>query len=227
MLDADCIINNTYPTKVNPVGIYEKYIPEENKLKFTITTSYNQEIIKQKDYSSNIQYHPPVLNQGKQNGCVAFTIASMIEYYQKRNLHHTPLSAEALYYWTRKVENTINENSGTNPKNAFQIAFDIGVPREIYHENSQQNQFVEPSDQCFNDAYINKIDGWKELFNWNNRNDPNINKSNIIIEQLRNGDVVGISVLMSNSLYHPKKTELLISVKMKNLLKEWDINLWS
>lgn len=224
---TDCILDTYYPTQLNsPIGIYEKYVPEENPkliLKLLNKTLNNKDnIIDINNISSttllplqtnNIQYHPNVLNQQQTNGCVAYTITSMIEYYQKKNLLNISLSAQALYYYTRELEGTTNQNTGTYPNDAFKITLERGIPKEIYHDNSTGNLFVKPSEQAEKDAFINKIDAWKEL----NFYVKDANKADIISEQIANGDVVGISVHMNSDLYYNNSRNGIIDVGSRNI----------
>jgi C1A family cysteine protease len=191
----DMILNNTPPPIqiTSPSAIYEKYIPESSTLKLTIPNINNiQETF-------NRQYCPPILDQEHQNSCSANTVTYMIEYYQKRNLcFTTPLSAEALYYWTRELEGSQSMDAGVRPNDTFDLARDVGVPSEKFHSNSRSNEFVKPSDIATKDASLNKINGWKQLdFS------GDVKKSDVIAERIANGDVVGICIYESQSLYSP------------------------
>lgn len=158
--------------------------------------------------------HPPVLNQNRSNGCTAYATTSMIEYYQRKNLLNISLSAQALYYWTRELNDQQNLNVGVYPDDTFKLALETGIPKQIYHDNAMQNQFTKPSIQASRDAFINKIDSWEELFNFRY---VNADKSDIIAEQLANGDVVGISIFVNSDLYYDNSRNGIVDIGSRDI----------
>ena len=76
---------------------------------------------------------PPVYNQGKLGSCTANAICAAYEYEMiKENEKYSPMSRLFLYYQERKIENSINEDSGAQIKDGIFATAKVGLCEDKY-----------------------------------------------------------------------------------------------
>lgn len=101
---------------------------------------------------------PPVYNQGKLGSCTANGIAAVYQFdemKQNKNIDFMP-SRLFIYYNERKMEGTINSDSGASIRDGIKSINKVGVcsedewPYDIYEFKEQ------PSDECYKDATKNR-----------------------------------------------------------------------
>lgn len=77
---------------------------------------------------------PPVYNQGPIGSCSGFAIAKGLgEFILKKQNRHTELSALYLYYQERKLEGTVNEDSGAHIGDGMKVLDNLGCAPETAH----------------------------------------------------------------------------------------------
>lgn len=74
---------------------------------------------------------PPILDQGELGACTAFGTTEMVHFVRlKQKLADFSPSPLFTYYATRQIENTVNEDSGAQVRNALKSAVVYGVVQE-------------------------------------------------------------------------------------------------
>lgn len=96
---------------------------------------------------------PPVRNQGTLGSCTAFATAAMVEFVRnKQQLAPWTPSPLFTYYATRKIENTIDSDSGAYVRDALKSAVQYGVTSEDNWPYITSKFAVEPPQPVWQDA---------------------------------------------------------------------------
>jgi len=94
-----------------------------------------------------------IKNQGSLGACTAFATTSMVEYVRnKEGLLTWDASPLFTYYSTRKIENTINSDSGAMVRNALKSTANDGVTKESYWPYNTSNFTICPPQSAWDDA---------------------------------------------------------------------------
>jgi len=95
----------------------------------------------------------PIKNQGRLGACTAFATTAMVEYVRnKQNLVAWDASPLFTYYATRKIENTINSDSGASVRDALKSAVNDGVVKEITWPYVVENFTITPPASAWEEA---------------------------------------------------------------------------
>jgi C1A family cysteine protease len=108
---------------------------------------------------------PPVYNQGKLGSCTANAICAAYEYeMMKQNEEYKPMSRLFLYYQERKIENTINEDSGAQIKDGIFATAKTGLCEEKYWTYDITKFTVNPSEEAYLDAGFHKTVNYARIY---------------------------------------------------------------
>lgn len=108
----------------------------------------------------------PVVNQGELGSCTANAIASGLrEYLELRTGKLTPLSRLWLYWEERRLEGTIDEDSGASIRDGMKILHKYGCPPEIDWPYDISKFTQTPPPVSFSDAIQYKISEYHRVSN--------------------------------------------------------------
>jgi C1A family cysteine protease len=98
-------------------------------------------------------YLGPVLDQGRLGSCVANACSGALSALQKRQFGgEWPLSRLLLYYEGRKIENTIQSDSGLMVRDAFKVLSKVGAAHENLHPYDIAKFTKKPPAKAYTDA---------------------------------------------------------------------------
>lgn len=103
---------------------------------------------------------PPVFDQGQLGSCTANAISGAVGLLlKKQNQYTTPMSRLFIYYNERKIEGTINEDSGASLTDGIKTMMDNGVCHETLWPYSDDTSTFKkkPSDAAYKEA-LNYLD---------------------------------------------------------------------
>jgi C1A family cysteine protease len=96
---------------------------------------------------------PPVLDQGNLGACTAFGTTEMVNFVRnKQKLPPFTPSPLFTYYTTRKIENTVEEDSGAMVRDALKSAVTYGVVAEELWRYNPAKFSIEPSPEVYAEA---------------------------------------------------------------------------
>jgi len=122
--------------------------PDERDYKFNIPSLSSYPALV--DLRSLLQ---PIKNQGNLGACTAFATTAMVEYVRaKQLLIKWDASPLFTYYSTRKIENTINEDSGAYVRDALKSAANDGVAKESTWPYVIENFTINPPTSAWDEA---------------------------------------------------------------------------
>ena len=102
------------------------------------------------DLSSKLQ---PVKNQGRLGSCTAFATTAMVEFVRnKQELLQWDASPLFTYYSTRKIENTIDSDSGAYVRDALKSVVSDGVAKETTWPYIVENFTIQPPASAWTEA---------------------------------------------------------------------------
>lgn len=136
-----------------PVLNHKKDVPDprDYKVSFTATTTTTTTI----DLRSKC---PPIFDQGNLGSCTANAVCGMFQYGQnKQTNRYLMLSRLYLYYNTRKIQNTVKQDSGASLRDTIKAAFQRGICREAFCPYVISNFTKTPSPMCYADGAKNRI----------------------------------------------------------------------
>lgn len=111
----------------------------------------------------------PVVNQGALGSCTANAIASGLKEYLLRNNQRskdlTRLSRLYLYYYSRKLDGNVNEDSGATLRNAMKALQKYGVCPEADHPYNIRKFKTKPSQNADKHAVKYKISSYHRVTN--------------------------------------------------------------
>ena len=108
---------------------------------------------------------PPVYNQSKLGSCTANAICAAYEYEMMRqNEDYTQMSRLFLYYQERKMEGTINEDSGAQIKDGILATAKTGLCEEKYWKYDINKFTVDPPEDAYLDAGFHKTIEYSRIF---------------------------------------------------------------
>lgn len=151
--DADkCLIEGG---KVHYKGREYKLLPQIDEIPLTETYVAHYVSRKSVDLSDGFM---PIKDQGQQGACVAFTFASIFEYFLKQNAEPTPdLSEQFLYYNARMRANATDKDEGSNMYYAVTALTEDGICKEDFWKYDPTAYSVEPSTDAYEDAKQRKV----------------------------------------------------------------------
>ena len=127
------------------------YLPDppdhrDYKLKSFTLTNYPSSV----DLGEFLQ---PIKNQGTLGACTAFATTAMVEYVRnKQKLLTWDASPLFTYYSTRKIENTIDIDSGAYVRDALKSVVDDGVAKETTWPYVVENFTTNPPTSAWEEA---------------------------------------------------------------------------
>jgi len=99
------------------------------------------------------EYLQPVKNQGKLGACTAFATTAMVEYVRnKQGFLSWDASPLFTYYSTRKIENTLDIDSGAYVRDALKSAVNDGVAKETSWPYIVENFTITPPVSVWEEA---------------------------------------------------------------------------
>lgn len=138
------------------------YIPDkhdERDFKFSLAVPQLPPAIDLRKYCS------PVRDQGSLGACTGFAITGLKELLEIRDSTLTTLSPLFLYYEERKIEHTISEDSGANPRDGFKVLTKTGCAPEIDEPYDTQHFKKAPTKKALKEALNYKISSYHRLHN--------------------------------------------------------------
>lgn len=122
------------------------------RLKASIDRVYKESADLTSD-SSTGWWFGDVHDQGKLGACTAFATNDMVRYVRfKTKLSSWPTSQLFTYYATRKLCNTINEDSGATAREALKSTVDYGVTKDTIWPYDPNKFAEEPPKEAWEDA---------------------------------------------------------------------------
>jgi C1A family cysteine protease len=108
---------------------------------------------------------PPVYNQGKLGSCTANAICAAYEYEMMRQGEtDKQMSRLFLYYQERKIEKTIDEDSGAEIKDGVFATASTGICEESLWPYDIDNFKTDPSEEAYLDAGFHKTINYNRIY---------------------------------------------------------------
>lgn len=114
------------------------------------------------------QYCSLVENQRELGSCTAQAIAGCMEFLDKKldNIY-LDVSRLFIYYNTRLIEGTVNEDSGATIRNTIKSVVDYGACPENLLPYVTTNFAQKPSEECYTEALKNRVSLYERLLTLN------------------------------------------------------------
>jgi len=109
----------------------------------------------------------PVEDQGDLGSCTANAIVGVLEYDEERDGDFVDLSRLFLYYEERKIEHTINYDSGAMIRDGIKVAAKTGVPPETDWPYDISKFTDKPPIIAYRDAALHKITRYSRVLGLN------------------------------------------------------------
>jgi C1A family cysteine protease len=122
--------------------------PRDYRLKAGLDPVFREEI----DLSHDLGFEE-IRDQGSLGACTSFATTDMVRYVRyKTKLSYWEPSQLFTYYATRKLRNTINEDSGATAREALKSTVDYGVTKDNFWPYDITKFAEEPPKQAWDDA---------------------------------------------------------------------------
>jgi C1A family cysteine protease len=100
----------------------------------------------------------PIFDQKTSSSCVAQSASAAVSYlWMKQGIPHQIASRLFIYYNTRVMENTVNEDSGVMIRDAIKSLAAFGVPDEQLWPFILTKIFTKPSEQAYAEALKHQV----------------------------------------------------------------------
>jgi C1A family cysteine protease len=134
--------------------------PRDRYHNFSITNIQNT--IKNVDMRANC---PPIYDQGYLGSCTSNAIAGAYEFDEMKDNEDNIFCPSRLfiYYNERKMEGTVNEDSGAEIRDGIKTINSIGVCPESLWEYDINKFTIQPPKKCYNDARFHKAVEYKRV----------------------------------------------------------------
>jgi C1A family cysteine protease len=111
-----------------------------------------------------IPYCSEIEDQGQLGSCTSQSIVGMLEYLENRkNGSYKNLSRLFQYYNTRKIQGTINEDSGSSLRDSCKSAVKYGICRESLWGYNIRKFKSKPYIFCYLDGELHKADAYYRI----------------------------------------------------------------
>ena len=151
---------------------------------------------------------PPIFDQGNLGSCTANAVCGNFQYNEmKQTNRYLTLSRLYLYYNTRKIQNTVAQDSGASLRDTIKAAVQKGICREVFCPYVVSDFAKTPPPICYTEGSQNKILTYAQ---------PDRNS---LEKSLINGFPVVFGFLVYSSFFNPSVTKTGV-VPMPNTSKE-------
>lgn len=142
----------------------------------------------------------PVEDQYYLGSCSANAVANAYEQLLKQHGAWVNLSRLFIYYNSRVIEGTVNEDGGAFLHDALNGLQEFGVCTEDMWPYDLNSVYVKPTYECYQDAQARKIKSYSKIENLNQILEALDNKSPVVFGILINNEFD--NVMASNPVLH-------------------------
>lgn len=133
---------------------YKKGIPDENDHNFHIRVRGIPKVLPTSVDLRNSGYMPEVLDQGKLGSCTANATSNALEFCLRKEKKHAVFRPSRLYiyYFTRFLEDTIEEDAGACIKDVMKELYTLSCCPEVMWPYDISQFTVRPSQVCIKES---------------------------------------------------------------------------
>lgn len=115
-------------------------------------------------FASVRRWMPPVRDQGSLGACTAFAVCAAISALDRKLRGEDRIYSPLYLYWhTRYIEGTVNEDSGAYLRDAIKAAARFGVAEESVHPYDISRFREQPPPEAYENAYRDLIDCYEAV----------------------------------------------------------------